>query len=344
MRDELQRLSELWLRRGFVEMPRDKSPRIVYDHCRGVAAAWRLTFSAHIGVNMPEGWCKTVAGFDDIWTTAERDAERRKHDSGVLMKRHLMRYDYEDAVLLADGCLASANDDIPLSKRYNLALAHRTLCYGLLGPRGQALPIKQTYSLSFFDAQFGAGRQYASDLFRYNPCERNPPAVDLEHKPKGPRTGKMPLVLIPGRIFSLCPLVSTGIVRIIQFGRQFLSTMPPTMPPDAKNPDWPYLVTKIDNISAAPTQLDTSTLKDVATSLGLSTEGGLLSQLRNLGILESTADPTCSTDLAHRAAWHGRTGAVAPPQPTPPRASPPSPPFAQEFRTGFTSRTTPTSR
>ena len=31
MRDELQRLSQLWLARGFIEVPRDKRERIVYE-------------------------------------------------------------------------------------------------------------------------------------------------------------------------------------------------------------------------------------------------------------------------------------------------------------------------
>ena len=96
-------------------------------------------------------------------------------------------------------------------------------------------------------------------------------------------------------------------MRLIQYGKQFLRGCPPEWSPGATKPDLPFLATKIDDITAAPAQLDTSVLSAVANSLGLSTEGGILSQLRHLNVLETTADPSCSTDLAHRAAEHGRT-------------------------------------
>ena len=305
---ELARLSNKWLERDFIEMPRDKEVRLIYEHCRNVVAAWRHVFSAHFDVDMPEGWCKEVRAFKDLWLAAERQQEHRKSESGKQMKRHMMDLKYGDAVRIADECLHSAHAASSLSARYQLVQAQQTHCHGLLGPRGQKLSTKQTYGMSFFYPEFGAGTEYASELFRYSPCECNPPAVDLEHTPKGGKA-RTPLVLIPGRVFPVCPIVSNGLVRILQYGKQFHNASPPVMPPGSPRPDWPYLITMLDDISTAPAKLDMGTLSDVVKSLGLSTEGGMLSQLRHLHKLETSADPSCSTDMAHRAAAHGRTGA-----------------------------------
>ena len=35
VRSELARLSNKWLERDFIEMPRDKEIRLIYEHCRG---------------------------------------------------------------------------------------------------------------------------------------------------------------------------------------------------------------------------------------------------------------------------------------------------------------------
>ena len=56
-----------------------------------------------------------------------------------------------------------------------------------------------------------------------------------------------------------------------------------------------------------PQGLDCDTLKAVATSLGLSTQGGMHPQLRNLLKLDTSANPDCSVDTGNRYAEHGRT-------------------------------------
>ena len=309
LRAELTRLSKIWSDRGYILMPKDGRPRITPSHCRDVKSAWRRLFGSVIGVDPESGWLDRVPAFKDLVNKADAQHEAHQRAMGKsAMARWTANYSFLDAVRLAEECLhetgATALDKEP---RYKFMLAHVTVAFGLLGARTQLLLVPQRYSMTSFADSFGAGDAYTNALFNWPAYKHQPPMLNLEHRPKG-GTSHTPMPLIPARIFALCPTVSLGLLRIIQFGRHFDNASPPAEMAPGTASDWPFLATKLNDPSTPPRALDTSALAKVAESLGLSTEGGLHLQLRNLNTLEASADPDCSRDTGERMAEHNREG------------------------------------